>query len=164
MCNFIWTIVLQQPNCSVDASVNLLLYYFWITEELHHGFTPYVLNIIKWHSWRDDCSHWRLVNMLGTVWCENISKTVKWLIVLKEETFCCSLRVNTEQSVVWLHPSVLTCSVNSSSVTVLVFCSCPFRWKEDVATPSCLIYIEDVEHLVWWDSGTPLTHSLAETL
>jgi len=125
-------------------------------EELHHGCKPYVLIITKWHSWRDDCSHWRLVNMLGTFWSENISKTVKWLIVLKEETFCCSLRVNTEWSVVWLHPSVLTCSVYSSSLTVLVFCSCSFKRKEDVATPSCLIYIEDVEHLVWWDSGTQL--------
>jgi len=107
-----------------------------------------------------------IIWMLGTFWSKNIYKTVKWLIGLKEETFCCSLRVNIERSVVWLYPSVLTCSVYGSSLMVLVFCSCSFKRQEDMATPSCLIYLytEDGEHHVWWDSGTPLTHSLAETL
>jgi hypothetical protein len=69
-----------------------------------------------------------------------------------------------EWSIVWLHPSVLTCSVYGTCLTLLVFCSCSFKRQKDVATPSCLIYTEDGEHHAWWDNGTPLTHSLAETL
>lgn len=64
----------------------------------------------------------------------------------------------------WLHLSGLTCCVYESCRNMLVFCSWIFKRQEGVATSSCHIYIEDGEHHVWWGSGTPLTHSLAETL
>jgi hypothetical protein len=46
--------------------------------------------------------------------------------------------------------SRVTCCICGSSVTVLVFCTLALSTgKEDVATPSLPVYIEDGEHHVW---------------
>jgi hypothetical protein len=51
------------------------------------------------------------VYQVGCVYYVIMSGTVKWHICLKEETFCCSLTVNIDRSVVWLHLSGPMCVV-----------------------------------------------------